>query len=229
MRNPLALERASVLRRVGRFRVEVETGSGVLPVHVANSGRIEELLMPGSPALLRHASNPARQTAYDLVLVCVDGNWISADASLPNTLVKEALLADRIPSLRGYTDLRTEPRVGGSRVDLLLTGPGGRCWVEVKSVTLVEDGVALFPDAPSSRAVRQLRDLEDAASRGDKAGVIFVVQRADANALRPNDAVDVVFGKALREAVTGGLFVLAYRCRVSPEAIELADEIPVVL
>jgi sugar fermentation stimulation protein A len=223
-----ALEPACVVRRVGRFTVEVERRGERVQAHVANSGRIRELLAPGSPALLRPAANPDRQTAYDLVLVQTNSAWVSADASLPNALLREALEAGRIAPLHGFSEIQSEVSVGGSRIDFVLTGLPGRCLVEVKSVTLVEDGVAIFPDAPSGRAVRHMLLLSDAVTAGDAAAIVFVVQRPDAAALRPNDALDPAFGLALRQAAAGVL-VLAYRCNVSPEAIELAHEIPVLL
>ncbi len=223
------LEPATVVRRLNRFTVEVEKDGARLPAHVANSGRIRELLAPGGPALLRRASNAKRVTAYDLVLVQVDGGWVSADATLPNALVREAIEAGGIPALRDYPDVRPEVRLDEGRIDFVLTGATGRCVVEVKSVTLVEDGWGLFPDAPSARASRHVGALRRAVEAGDAACVIFVVQRGDVEALRPCDEVDPAFGRVLREAVDAGVRVLAYRCAVSPQAVELADEIPVRL
>lgn len=229
MQYPRDLEAGRIVRRLGRFTAEVELNGRLLAAHVANSGRIEELLVPGTPALLRRAQAPARATHYDLVLVHLAGGWVSADARVPNALVGEALEAGRIEALRPFPDVSAEVRLDGSRIDFLLDGPSGRCFLEVKSVTLVKDGTALFPDAKTLRGVRQLGLLSRARSEGDAAAVLFVVQREDANCLQPNDSVDPSFSALLRKAAAAGVRLLAYRCRVSPCAIELADQIPVMV
>lgn len=229
MQYPRDLESGRIVRRLGRFTVEVEMKGSLLTAHVANSGRIEELLAPGTPALLRRAQAPGRATHYDLVLVQVAGGWVSADARVPTALVREALEAGRIESLRAFPEISAEVRLDGSRIDFLLGGPSGRCFLEVKSVTLVKDGTALFPDCRTVRGARQLGLLSRARAEGDAAAVLFVVQREDVTCLQPNDAVDPAFATALREAAAAGVRLLAYRCRVSPCAIDLAGAIPVVL
>lgn len=229
MRFPPLVE-ARIVARATRFSVLVEVQGAPVLAHLANSGRVRELLAPGTPALLAPRPPAGRKTAYDLALVRVGETWVSADARLPNRLVREALAAGQIASLQPYAALVTaEARCGESRVDFLLSGPVGRCWLETKSVTLVEGGTALFPDAPTLRGVRHLRDLMACHAAGEAAAVLFVVQRADAQCLRPHDEADPLFGQTLRRAAAAGVRALAYRCRVSPCGIELTDEIPVVL
>ena len=126
--------------------------------------------------------------------------------------------------------VRREVTYGESRLDLMLEGASGRCYLETKSVTLVEDdGVALFPDAPTTRGVKHLHTLARVVAEGHRAAAVFVVQRSDANFLSPHDSADPEFGAALRAALAAGVEVRAYRCSVTPEEIRLADSIPVAL
>lgn len=201
-----------------------------LVVHLANSGRVHELLVPGTPALLVARDGSNRKTQYDMLLVRVGDQWVSADARLPNPLVREAFLAGRLSHLARYARLEAEVRFGHSRLDFLLSNEDGDlCLVETKSVTLVEDGVALFPDAPTERGRRHLMTLMEARRHGHDAAIIFVVQRADAHSLRPYDGADPAFGQALRQAAALDVSVLAYRCSVTPHEVILTDPIAVAL
>jgi sugar fermentation stimulation protein A len=154
---------------------------------------------------------------------------VSADARLPNDLVHEALAAGRLPRFSGYHRIQREVFHGRSRIDLALSGPRGRCLIEVKSVTLVERGMALFPDAPTERGRRHLETLAAACRGGERAAVLFVVQRADATSFAPNDAADPAFGAALRAASARGVEVYAYRCSVTRREMTLAGGLPVLL
>jgi len=223
------LRPAAILGRLNRFAVWVDLDGREEVVHLANSGRLHELLIPGTPALLAPRDSPGRKTRFDLLLVRIGGEWVSADARLPNALVREALAAGALPPFRAYPAVRPEVRYGESRVDFLLEGEGGVCLVETKSVTLVEAGLALFPDAPTLRGVRHLRTLIGARAEGWQAAVVFVVQRGDALAFAPNEPADPLFAQTLREAAAAGVGVYAYRCRVTPREIRLAGEMPVRL
>jgi sugar fermentation stimulation protein A len=198
-------------------------------VHVANSGRLEELLVPGYRMLLKPVSGDHRKCGYDLALVDVGSALVSADARLPNTLLAEAVAQDRVLEFLGYTRVRREVVFGESRLDLLLEGPGGDCYLEAKSVTLVVDGVALFPDAPTIRGVKHLNHLAQAVELGLRAAVVFVIQREDARAFSPHDVADPEFGAALRRSVDAGVEAYAYRCRVTATELTLADRVPVEL
>lgn len=229
MRLPADLRPAVILGRLNRFAVRVYVDGREEVVHLANSGRLQELLIPGTPSLLAPRDSLGRKTRFDLLLVSIGSEWVSADARLPNALVREALAAGALPPFRAYPDVRSEARYGESRVDFLLEGKGGVCLVETKSVTLVEAGVALFPDAPTLRGVRHLRTLIGARAESRQAAVLFVVQRGDAHAFAPNEPADPLFTRTLREAATAGVGVYAYRCRVTPREIRLAEEISVRL
>ena len=170
-----------------------------------------------------------RKTAYDLALVEVGGVLVSADARLPNTLLREAVDAGRVPAFADYDEIRAEVRLGGSRVDLRLFGPSGTCYVEVKSVTLVENGVGLFPDAPTTRGRRHVLELRQAVGEGVRAAVVFVIQRPDARALSPHWRADPDFCDALLEAAAAGVEVYAFGCAVSRAEVTLAARVPVLL
>jgi sugar fermentation stimulation protein A len=226
---PSPLREGRVLRRLNRFAVEVEVEGRLATAHLANSGRVQELLAPGTPALLKPAAGPDRKTPFDLLLVRLGSGWVSADARLPNALVREALARGRLAAFRRYAGLQAEVRRGASRIDFLLGTPPDACLLETKSVTLVEDGVALFPDAPTPRGRRHVEELTAALSDGLAAAVIFVVQRRDAEAFAPHERADAAFAAALRLAAAAGVGVYAYRCRVSPRTVSLAEPIEVRL
>ena len=217
------------LVRLNRFAALVEVAGREVMVHVANSGRMRELLVSGHRVLLKPVSGDHRKTRFDLALVDLGFTLASADARLPNALVAEALEEGSLPQFRDYPKLRREVTFGESRLDLMLEGDQGRCYVEAKSVTLVGDGVGLFPDAPTVRGVKHLNSLTQAVAAGHRGAVIFVVQRGDARAFAPHDAADPELGAALRRAVTEGVEAFAYRCRVTEREVKLSDELPITL
>ncbi len=241
MRFPPLVE-GRFIRRLNRFAALVDVDRQEHTAHVPNSGRLGELLVAGCRVLLAPAvsasaaaaGGAARKTAYDLALVDTGGgNLSSIDARLPNKLLAEALAAGRLPQFAAYPVIRPEQTYGESRLDFRLEAealadrPAGGCYLETKSATLVVDGVAMFPDAPTARGVKHLRSLMAARADGYRAAVVFVIQRSDAGAFAPHDAADPLLGAALREAVAGGVAVYAYRCRVDETAIALADALPV--
>ena len=150
------------VERLNRFAALVEINGQLEMIHVANSGRMRELFVPGYRMLLKPRPGAHRKTKYDLARVDRGCGLAAADARLPNALVREALDGGRLPQFAGYPQVRPESTFGDSRLDFLLEGPAGKCYLETKSVTLVEDGVGLFPDAPTSRGVKHLKSLEHA-------------------------------------------------------------------
>ena len=204
---------APFVKRDNRFRVTVRVEGHLVWAHLPNSGRLRELLVPGRRVLLVPAQAPGRLTSYDLLMVDLDGTLVSFDARLPSRLLYEALRANRLEEFAGYAEVRREVTYGQSRLDLVLEGgpEGGRCFIEAKSVTLVKDGVALFPDAPTQRGRRHLGELARARAEGHRAAVVFVVQRDDAISLwrnsaasrpttRPTPPLARLCGKRLRRA-----------------------------
>lgn len=226
---------ATLVRRDNRFYATVRLDGREVGAHVANPGRCQELLIPGHTVWLVAAPpDRVRKTAYTLALTQHNGALVSLRSHLANDLVAEALEAAMSagePFLgRRVIGVEREVRRGHSRFDLRLTEQDGAvCWVEVKSVTLVEGRVALFPDAPTVRGARHLRELAELAAVGEKALALFVIQRPDADRCAPHVANDPAFAQALRAALTAGVEARALRCRVSLDEIAVADEVPVVV
>lgn len=221
----------SLLRRANRFLAWVQQGGEVVAAHVPNSGRLRELLFPGNPVLLLPRLTPGRKTAHDLIMAEGPRGWVSIDARVPNTLIAEELIHRRLAPFQGYREVQREaPLEEGGRVDFQLIGEGGPpCLIEVKSVTLVVEGVARFPDARTERGARHVRALAERVSAGLRGAIIFVIQRPDASSFSPNDEADPEFGQTLRAAAQRGVEVYARTCRVTPQRITLEQEVPVWL
>ena len=232
MRVPAIAVEGTFLRRVNRFRAEVRIGRRNLAVHVAHSGRLRELLVPGHRVLVVPAAGAHRKTSHDLLLADrPDGRgWVCVDARVPNKLVQETLATGRLPGFEGYGRAEPEFRIPGGRLDFRFTAGGlPPCWVEVKCVTLVEDGVALFPDAPTARGARHLHLLMKHHASGGRAAILFVVLRSDAGRFSPNDKNDRVFGQALRKTAAAGVTIRALRCRVTRRETSILEEIEIQL
>ncbi len=217
------------VRRVNRFRVTVKVDGDPVDAHLPNSGRLTELLTLDRACWLERATNPGRKTGFDLKLVAYAGTLVSVDARLPNPLVAEALGTGRLAPFQACETFEREVGLGESRIDFRLAMPVGTLWMETKSVTLVEKGVARFPDAPTARGSRHVRELVRAVEEGMQAAVVFVVQRSDARSFAPHDEADPVFGEALRVAAQAGVDVLAWTCDVSLEGIAMAEQVRVEL
>jgi len=228
VRLPLLI-RGRFVRRDNRFRVTVEIAGQSVAAHLPNSGRLTELLTTGRPCWLAEFDDPRRKTRFDLTLVEYADILVSVDARLPNRLFAEALDEGRLGPFVDYTSFEREVWFGESRLDFCLSGPDDVCWVEVKSVTLVDDSVARFPDAPTARGVRHLKELVAAADAGERAAIAFVIQRADVRCFAPHDQADAAFGMALREAARAGVGVYAWTCEVGLEEITIAERVPVEL
>ena len=215
------------LERLNRFLARVEVDGREVDVHVANSGRMKELFVPGWRVLVRPVSGDHRKTKFDLVLVDMGNALASADARMPNPLLAEGVANGHLQQFAGYTDMRREVIFGDSRLDLMLEGPLGLCYIEAKSVTLVTNGVGLFPDAPTIRGAKHLRTLETVLEAGHRAAVVFVVQRPDASAFATSDPSDPDFADALRSALAAGVEAYAYNCEVTERSIRLDRALPI--
>jgi sugar fermentation stimulation protein A len=222
------LKEGFFLRRLNRFAALVEVDGEEALAHVPNSGRLQEIFTPGAPLLLAPRAGSRRRTAFDLALARLGQLYVSVDARVPNTLVQEALREGRLPGFQGYRLLRREVSYDQHRLDFLVSD-GEPCLLEVKSITLVEEGIGLFPDAPTSRGAEHLAALLRFRQEGGQAAALFVIQREDAYAFAPHDAADPRFGQALRRAAAWGVMVRAYVCRVSPQEVFLDREVPVHL
>ena len=212
--------------RPNRFIAHVEIGGEMQVVHVKNTGRCRELLVPGCRVWCQRADNPARKTQYDLIAVEKGTRLINMDSQAPNRAAGEWLASGGLGEVE---NLRPETTHGDSRFDFSFTRAGNPCFLEVKGVTLEADGVCAFPDAPTQRGAKHLRGLAEAARQGYGAYVLFVIQMEDVKYLHPNDRTDPAFGTALREAAQHGVQVLAVQCRVTPESMEITEFVPVEL
>lgn len=212
--------------RPNRFIAHVEIDGQLETVHVKNTGRCRELLVPGAEVFCQHFDSTARKTQYDLICVRKGPYLINMDSQAPNAAVKEWLLSG---GLGPITNLRPETVHGDSRFDFSFQKDGKPCFLEVKGVTLEEQGICAFPDAPTQRGAKHLRGLQRAAQEGFGAYVLFVIQMKPVRFLHPNDITDPDFGSALRQAAAAGVRVLAVDCFVSPAEVRIADFVEVRL
>jgi sugar fermentation stimulation protein A len=216
------------LSRPNRFIAHVELNGETVICHVKNTGRCRELLVPGHTVYLEETDNPQRKTKYDLVAVEKGKLLINMDAQAPNRVFRE--WAEKGGLVAGLTLLRPETTWGNSRFDFYWEAMGGRRgFVEVKGVTLEQDGHALFPDAPTLRGIKHLEELAACQRDGFEACVCFVIQMAGMRDFAPNDLTHPEFGQALRLAARAGVNVMARECVVSPRTLQLAGEVPVQL
>ena len=212
--------------RPNRFIAHVEIGGQPEICHVKNTGRCRELLVPGAEVFCQRSENPSRKTKFDLITVRKGGKLINMDSQAPNIAAKEWLLSG---GLGPVENLRPECIHGDSRFDFAFTLGGKPCFLEVKGVTLENDGVCAFPDAPTERGTKHLNGLTRAVREGYGAFVLFVIQMADVKYLRPHDETDPAFGAALREAAENGVTILAMDCAVTEDTMELRARVPVKL
>ena len=214
------------LSRPNRFIAHIEIGGREEICHVKNTGRCRELLQPGTTVWCLDAASPARKTQYDLICVEKAGRLINMDSQAPNKAAGEWLA---VGGLGVIENLRSETTQGNSRFDFSFTKDGKPCFLEVKGVTLENNGVCAFPDAPTERGVKHLKELTALAKAGYGAYVLFVIQMADVKYLHPNDATDPAFGDALREAARAGVQILAMDCQVTPNTMVLNKPVTVKL
>jgi len=222
---------ATFLRRRNRFVAEFRGDDGVdFAAHTANTGSMKGCLAPGGRAVLWDSGNDQRKYRLSWKAIEVNGTWVGIDTLLPNRLAAEAVAGGLIPDLGDAPEVRREVMMApGSRVDLLVEGPGRRAWIEVKNVSLVEDGVARFPDAVTARGLKHLRELAAKVRGGERAMMIYVVQRADGQSFTPAHDIDPVYAEALREVHAEGVEVYPLGCTVTPDGVRGDGLIPYVL
>lgn len=214
------------LSRPNRFIAHVEIAGQPETVHVKNTGRCRELLQVGAQVWCRKSGNPNRKTRYDLITVRKGERLINMDSQAPNTAAGEWL---RSGGLGDVENLRAESFHGDSRFDFSFSKDGVPCFLEVKGVTLENDGVCAFPDAPTQRGTKHLKGLTALAREGYGAYVLFVIQMADVKYLRPNETTDPEFAAALREASEAGVRIIAMDCAVTEDTMEIRLPVPVRL
>ena len=235
MTYPTPVTPAAFISRPNRFVARVEIGGQTETVHVKNTGRCKELLLPGATVYLAAARNPTRKTPYDLIAVdkrMPDGRveTVNIDSQAPNDIAAEWLPESGL--FHAGATFRREVTHGESRFDFCIEnadGKGKMAYLEVKGCTLERDGVALFPDAPTERGVKHVRELITLAHSGHAAYILFVIQMKGTHTFRPNDETHKAFGDALREAQAAGVQILAVDCRVIPGTVTADELVPVEL
>lgn len=213
------------------------TDGSVLTVHCPNTGSMKNCLVPGTPCWYSLSDNPKRKLPGTLEIVTTaSGALAGVNTGRPNALVEEAISSGLIAALSGYQELRREVKYGAenSRIDLLLSNPGERCYVEVKNVTLEADSDGteqnrrlLFPDAVTTRGTKHLRELAAMVREGHRAVLFFCVQHSDADVVEPAWDIDPVYCETLIEVVGQGVEVIAYRCKIHPDEIVIDQPLPV--
>ena len=221
------IQKATFLKRPNRFIAHVLLQGKEEIVHVKNTGRCRELLEQGNVVYLEKGKNPNRKTAYDLVAVEKKRPeqkplLVNMDSQAPNTVVEEWL------QKKGYTYQR-EVKKGKSRFDFFVSKEGQTGYLEVKGCTLEEEGVARFPDAPTERGIKHVRELISLQKQGLQNAIIFVVQMEQMREFRPNEQTHLEFAKVLKEAKEAGVTLRALTCKVTPDTLEIAGEIPIKL
>ena len=221
---------AVFISRPNRFNAKVLLNGEEVVVHVPNTGRCKEILIEGSKVLLREENNPNRKTRYDLIAAYKGDILINIDSQIPNKVVNEALLNKKIKKLEKFNLINREKTFGKSRFDFMLsTDNDEKYYLEVKGVTLEEDGECKFPDAPTERGAKHILELIEAKKLGYGAGILFLIQLDNVKSFSPNDLTDPNFSNALRLAYENSVDIMVYNCRVGRNYIELKEEVDIIL
>lgn len=223
------LVRGRLIKRYKRFLADVELDDGrAITAHCPNSGSMTGCKTPGQPVLLSQNDNPKRKLKFTWHMIEMPTSLVGVNTQVPNRLVARGIAAGRIAALQGYDRITAEVTVNThSRLDLKLTGPGKPdCYVEIKNCTLVEEGRALFPDAPTLRGRKHLKELIRLKAAGHRAVIFFLVQRTDARIFAPAVDIDPEYGIGLKEAVAAGVEILVYDVTIDPHTIALNKSLP---
>lgn len=218
---------ATFIKRVNRFIAHVQVDEKEVVVHVKNTGRCKELLVPGVRVVLEKASNPARKTGFSLVAVYKGDLLINMDSQAPNQVVYEALLDGKINEIGAVHSGKREVTFGKSRFDMAFEREGGTGWMEVKGVTLENQGVVLFPDAPTQRGTKHIYEMITAVKQGYDGFLFFLIQMKGVRYFTPNREMDSDFAEALTLAARQGVRILAYDAVVSENGLELGEPVEV--
>jgi sugar fermentation stimulation protein A len=225
------VRKAILVERPNRFLGILDIDGTHTEVFIPNPGRMHELMVPGYEVFIRENPAPHRKTSFDMIGLEYNGVLVSIDSNLPNRFIKRLLINRELSFFKGYEEVISEPRAYEGRFDFRLDGSRGTTFIEVKSCTLIEDGRAIFPDAPTTRGARHLRHLATSITDGtaSHAAVIFVIQRPDAHVFSPNDQTDPAFSDALRYAHTQGVEIIPLTTEVVDWDLNLLQRIPAEL
>jgi sugar fermentation stimulation protein A len=226
------LFRGTLVKRYKRFLADVTLDDGRrVTAHCPNSGTMRACSQPGQPVYLSFNDNPRRKLKYTWEIIRMPGSLVGVNTLVPNRLVKQSIEAGLVDALAGYDRVRTEVKTSqGSRLDLMLERENkATCFVEVKNCTLVEERVARFPDAVTTRGRKHLVELERLVGEGSRGVMFFLVQRMDAERFRPADDIDPAYGEALRKARQNGVEILVYDVCMDLDAIRINRKLPFFL
>lgn len=224
------LKKGTFVSRINRFAALVNVDREMVQAHVPNSGRLTELLREGAPIVLRQLFSPSRKTSYDLLLVeYPDAGWVLIEATAANQLMHDYIKGGHIDKLLPYDNIKREATFGNSRFDIMAWSGEKRYYMEVKCVTLVDGGVAMFPDAPTERGRKHIEELIKAKKQGYGVGIAFVIQRCDAKSFMPNFDMDPEFSETLKTAYNSGVDLYAFNCTVTEKDINIKDAVPVMI
>ena len=233
------LVKAIFRNRANRFIVEAELDGEIVRAHLPNTGRCKELFIDGATVYLKPSDNPNRKTKYSLYLVENNGALVAMFSQQANKIVFDAIKDNKIKELSGYSILESEKTIGNSRIDIYLANEDSsnedssdssirkiidETYVEVKSVTLIKDGVAQFPDAPTERGRKHLEELISLKKEGKRAVVFFLIEHPNGNSFRPNWENDPKFSQTLRKAYSEGVEILVYKTENTLDKIELVEK-----
>ena len=217
------------LERPNRYLARIEIAGHETLAHVPDPGRLPGLLLTNRKVMLVHQPSEKRKTDYTLVLVRHGSIWVSTFPAFANSLVANALMEQSLSFLKGYSNFASEVKAGNSRFDFRLDFQKNSAYVEVKSVSLVEDSIGRFPDAPTKRGIKHVQELIELCCKGYRTAVLFVSQRSDTKSITCNDNIDPEFGKCLRLAEKEGVELYGMNCKVTPTSIALNESVEVVL
>ena len=217
------------LERPNRYLARIEIAGQETLAHVPDPGRLPGLLLTNRKVMLVHQPSEKRKTDYTLVLVRHGSIWVSTFPAFANSLVANAFMEQSLSFLKGYSNFASEVKAGNSRFDFRLDFPNNSAYVEVKSVSLVEENIGRFPDAPTKRGIKHVQELIEFCGKGYRTVVLFVSQRSDTKSITCNDNIDPEFGKCLRLAEKEGVELYGMNCQVTPTSISLNESVEVIL
>ncbi len=217
------IKRGIFIERPNRFIAKVSMNGAIETVHVKNTGRCREILIPGATVILEKANNEGRKTSYSLIAAYKGETLINIDSQAPNQVVYEALKQGALPEFGNLTRIVKEVRFGNSRIDLYYETESEKGFIEVKGVTLERDGRALFPDAPTERGAKHLLELAESVQSGFRGWIFFLIQMKAPDRFQPNIPMDPKFTEALRLARDSGVGILAYDSIVTEDGL-IIDE-----
>ncbi len=225
------LQQGKILKRYKRFFTDLQLSNGeVVTAHTPNTGSMRSCLTPGMDALVSEKRTPERKLPYTLEMTSNGESYIGVNTSLTNHLAHEALTGGIIEELKNYSKIQREYKIGKSRIDFYLEGPAlPPCLMEVKNVSLREsDTVAYFPDSVSERGQKHLQELLDFLDKGNRAAMLFIIQRQDVTAFSPAYHIDPIYSRLLKVAFDRGVDILPYVCKLGPQEIVVEKKLPLI-